>query len=183
MENGRPRFVTTLGETDTPRGWKSDSPRGGSLIDESSGQIVLRGLSLPHSPRLYQGRLWYLESGRGRLGAHDPNDELVEVAVLPGYVRGLSFHGPYAFIGLSRIRQTSNLEGLPIAADLDSLKCGVAVVELATGRLVSFLEFTAGLEEIFDVRVNTYARRPLVSGPDARNDGTPPIWLIPPVRL
>jgi uncharacterized protein (TIGR03032 family) len=183
MENGRPRFVTTLGETDTPRGWKTNAPRGGCLIDVSSGQFVLRGLGLPHSPRLYQGRLWFLESGRGRLAAHDPNDGLVEVAVLPGYVRGLSFHGPYAFIGLSKIRQTSNLEGLPIAADLDSLKCGVAVVELATGRLVSFLEFTAGLEEIFDVRVNTYARRPLVSGPDARNDGTPPIWLIPPVRL
>jgi uncharacterized protein (TIGR03032 family) len=183
LENGRPRFVTCLGATDTPRGWKADAPRGGCLIDVSDGQLVLKGLSLPHSPRLSQGKLWFLESGRGRLMVQGPREGLREVAVVPGYARGLSFHGPYAFVGLSRVRQTSNLEGLPIAADLDSLKCGVAVIELTSGRLVAFLEFTAGLEEIFDVRVNPYARRPLVSGPDARNDGTPPIWTMPPIRL
>ena len=183
LEQGRPRFVTCLGATDTPRGWKADSAHGGCLIDVSDGQFVLRGLSLPHSPRLHQGSLWFLESGRGRLMVQDPRGGLREVAALPGYVRGLSFHGHYAFVGLSKIRQTSNLEGLPIAADLDALRCGVAVVELATGRQAGFLEFTAGLEEIFDVQVNPYARRPLVSGPDARNDGTPPIWMIPPTRL
>lgn len=183
LEQGRPRFVTCLGAADTPRGWKADSPRGGCLIDVSDGQVVHAGLSLPHSPRLHQGNLWFLESGRGRLLTQGPREGLREVAYLPGYTRGLAFHGPYAFIGLSRIRPTSNVEGLPIAADLDALKCGVAVVELATARLAAFLEFTAGLEEIFDVRINPHARRPLVSGPDARNDGTPPIWMIPPARL
>ena len=112
-----------------------------------------------------------------------PRESPREVAVLPGYTRGLSFHGAHAFIGMSKLRPTSNVEGLPIAENLDALKCGVAVVELATGRTVSFLEFTAGLEEIFDVRVNPYSQRPLICGPDGQNDGTPPIWTIPSTRL
>ncbi len=64
-----------------------------------------------------------------------------------------------------------------------SLKCGVAVVELATGKIAGLLEFDEGIEKIFDVRVNPFARSPLFSGPEARIDGTPPIWVIPPARI
>jgi uncharacterized protein (TIGR03032 family) len=183
LENGRPRFVTSLGETDSERGWRSNRVSGGCLIDAAAGQFVLRELCMPHSPRIEQGRLWLLESGRGRLLWVDPSGGTVIVSELPGYARGLAVHGPYAFVGLSRIRQTSGNEGLPIARDLESLKCGIAVVELASGKVVALLEFLAGLEEIFDVRVNPFSRLPLFSGPDARNDGTPPIWMIPPTRL
>ena len=183
LDNGHPRFVTSLGETDVARGWRDDRVSGGCLIDVSSGQILLRGLCMPHSPRLHQGGLWFVESGLGRLVAVDPQGRTVKVAELPGYARGLAFHGSYAFVGLSKVRPTSNLEGLPIAQSIDSLKCGVAAVELATGQVTALLEFDAGIEEIFDVRVNPFARSPLFSGPDARNDGTPPIWIVPPTRL
>jgi uncharacterized protein (TIGR03032 family) len=183
MENGRPRFVTCLGASDTTRGWKGNEADGGRLIDVSNGHFLITDLCMPHSPRLYGGKLWLLESGRGRLVAHEPPHGVREVASLPGYVRGLAFHGPYAFVGLSKLRPTSTLHGVPIAGQLDALRCGVAVIELATGRQAAFLEFTSGLEEIFDVRVNPFTQRPLVSGPDARVDGTPPIWVIPPVRI
>jgi len=183
LDNGHPRFVTSLGETDVARGWRDDRVSGGCLIDVSSGQLLLRGLCMPHSPRLHQGGLWFVESGCGRLVSVDPQGRAVKVAELPGYARGLAFHGPYAFVGLSKVRPTSNLEGLPIAQSIDSLKCGVAAVELATGQVTALLEFDAGIEEIFDVRVNPFARSPLFSGPDARNDGTPPIWIVPPTSL
>jgi hypothetical protein len=81
------------------------------------------------------------------------------------------------------MRGTSSLEGLPIASAIDSLKCGVAIVELSSGEVKGLLEFEAGIEEIFDVRVNPFSRSPFFSGPDAREDGTPPIWLIPPPRF
>jgi uncharacterized protein (TIGR03032 family) len=183
LDNGHPRFVTSLGETDVARGWRDDRVSGGCLIDVSSGQILLRGLCMPHSPRLHQGGLWFVESGCGRLVAVDPQGRTVKVAELPGYARGLTFQGPYAFVGLSKMRANSSNEGLPIAQSIDSLKCGVAAVELATGQVTALLEFDAGIEEIFDVRVNPFARSPLFSGPDARNDGTPPIWIVPPTRL
>ena len=77
---------------------------------------------MPHSPRIHQGRVWLLESGRGRLVVADPGTGHVEtVAQLPGYARGLVFLGPYAFVGLSKIRQTATSAGLPIAENLDSL--------------------------------------------------------------
>jgi uncharacterized protein (TIGR03032 family) len=183
LENGRPRFVTTLGETDSPRGWKTNQTSGGCLIDVASGQVVLRGLCMPHSPRIHQGRIWFIESGSGRLATVDPTTGVQTVAELPGYGRGLAFHGPYAFVGLSKIRQTSSFSGLPIASSGDSLKCGVAVVELSSGRIAALLEFDAEVEELFDVRVNPFTRSPLFSGPDARNDGTPPLWVIPPVQI
>jgi hypothetical protein len=38
----------------------------------TSGAIVASGLSMPHSPRLYDGKLWLLNSGIGELGVVDP---------------------------------------------------------------------------------------------------------------
>ena len=184
LQDGRPRYLSCLGETDTSRGWRAVKATGGCVIDVPSGQPVLRGLSMPHSPRVQQGRLWFLESGRGRLVAVNPQSGSLEtMAELPGYARGLAFQGPYAFVGLSRMRETSSIEGLPIADSIGSLKCGVAVVDLASGRIVAMLEFVSGIDELFDVRVDPFSRTPFFSGPDARADGTPPIWLIPTPRF
>ena len=41
------------------------------LMDLDTNEIVLRGLSMPHSPRWYQGQLWFLESGQGSLARAD----------------------------------------------------------------------------------------------------------------
>ena len=83
------------------------------------------------------------------------------VAALPGYTRGLAIHDGLAFVGLSKIRETAIFGGVPIAEYHDQLKCGVGVIELATGNTVATLEFTSGLEEIFDVQVvPTPAPRP-----------------------
>src|SRR6476646_9786121 len=53
--DGRPRYVTALGETDTASGWRANKPQGGCLMDVGSGAIVARGLSMPHSPRWHDG--------------------------------------------------------------------------------------------------------------------------------
>jgi uncharacterized protein (TIGR03032 family) len=57
MVDGRPRYATALGETDTPAGWRADKAKGGIVIDVDSGAVIARGLSMPHSPRWYAGRL------------------------------------------------------------------------------------------------------------------------------
>ena len=80
-----------------------------SPVSMPTGQAVARGLAMPHSPRLHDGRLWVLDSGRGRLATVDAATGRVEpVAELPGYARGLAFAGPFAFVGLSRIRETAS---------------------------------------------------------------------------
>src|SRR3954470_8178464 len=93
--DGRPRYVTALGASDTAGGWRADKPRGGCLLDVPSGEIVARGLSMPHSPRLHDGRLWLLESGTGRLLLmDDATGRGKTVAELPGFARGLAMCGP-----------------------------------------------------------------------------------------
>ncbi len=154
LADGRPRYVSALGQTDTPAGWRPDKAHGGCLIDVPSGEFVARGLCMPHSPRLHDSRLWLLESGTGRLLLVDAaagNSE--RVAELPGYGRGLALAGPYAFIGLSKIRATSVMDGVPLAQRRDELKCGVAVVDVRRGRIVAGLEFQTAVEEIFDVQL------------------------------
>ena len=68
MRDGQPHYVTMLGETDTPGGWRSNKANGGLLMDVISNEILLRGLAMPHSPRWYDNRLWLLESGQGQPG-------------------------------------------------------------------------------------------------------------------
>lgn len=165
MENDRPRYVTALGDTDTQGGWRPNKAQGGCLIDVPSGEIIARGISMPHSPRLHGGRLWALESGTGRLVLVDAAASRWEtVAEVPGFARGLGFAGHYAFIGLSKIRETSTFGGLPIAERLAELNCGVAVVDLQRGEVVGMLDFHTAVEEIFDVQLLPGLRFPEVIG-------------------
>ena len=129
------------------------------------GEVVARGLSMPHSPRWHDGRLWVLESGTGSVLRVDPatGDRQV-VATLPGFTRGLAFVGRYAFVGLSKIRPTSAMDGVPLAARRDELQCGVQAVDTRSGRVVGTLEFQSAVEEIFDVQLLPGVRFPEVVG-------------------
>src|SRR5262245_35769936 len=161
-----PWYVTALGESDTAGGWRPNKPQGGCLIDVPARKVVARGFSMPNSPRLHDGRLWILESGKGRLLVIDPATGRQETVTdeLPGFARGLAMYGRYAFIGLSKIRPTSVMDGVPLAARREELKCGVAVVDLASGRTIGFLEFKSAVEELFDVKLLPGIRFPEVMG-------------------
>jgi hypothetical protein len=116
----------------------------------ASGEFITRGLSMPHSPRWHDGRLWVLESGTGGVVLVDPATGKREtVAHLPGFTRGWALAGPYAFVGLSKIRPTSAMDGVPLAERREQLKCGVAVVDLRSGQTMGLLEFQTAVEEIF----------------------------------
>jgi uncharacterized protein (TIGR03032 family) len=181
MVDGRPRYVTALGETDTPGGWRPTKAYGGCLMDVPSGEVVVRGLSMPHSPRWHDGRLWLLESGTGRLVVIDlPTGQRQVVAELPGFTRGLALAGPHAFVGLSRIRATSAMDGVPLAEHRDQLKCGVGVVDLRRGQVIAFLEFQTAVEEIYDVQLLPGLRFPEVIG--FQKETVQHTFIVPPVN-
>ncbi len=71
MVDGRPKYVTALGECDSMDGWRENKRDGGVLIDIESDGVVARELSMPHSPRWYRDKLWVLHSGTGGLGTVD----------------------------------------------------------------------------------------------------------------
>lgn len=71
MDKGAPRYVTAVSQSNTIDGWRDRRADGGVVIDVASGEIVCKGLSMPHSPRLVDGKLWVLNSGTGELGYVD----------------------------------------------------------------------------------------------------------------
>lgn len=177
----KPRFVTVIDRTDTPGGWRPNKAFSGCILDVPSGEVVAQNLSMPHSPRLHDNKLWVLDSGRGNLSIVDPQSGKVQpVASVPGYTRGLCFHGQYAFVGLSRIRETNVFGGLPIAEKRNDLVCGVGVIEWRTGKTVATFMLRSGVEEIFDVKV-VPARSVALSGPNPDVDGSPVVWVVPPI--
>lgn len=154
MVNGRPKYVTMLGETDSPGGWRKNKKDGGLLMDIDRNRILLHGLSMPHSPRWYDGKLWLLESGNGSLARVDLESGKVHPIVeLPGFTRGLDFYGPLAFVGLSQVRESATFSGIPITERLDERISGVWVVNIQTGQVVAFLRFQEAVQEIFAVRI------------------------------
>jgi uncharacterized protein (TIGR03032 family) len=167
LVDGQIRYATALGVSDTPGGWREHKKDGGVLLEVPGGEVVTRGLSMPHSPRWYADRLWLLESGTGGLGVVDLASGRYEpVAALPGFTRGLDFCGPLAFVGLSQVRETAVFSGIPITEQARERHCGVWVVDLRSGQVVAFVRFEDQLQEIFGVQV-----LPGIRYPELLNDG------------
>ncbi len=161
LANEQVRYVTALGETDVAGGWRANKKNGGILVEVPSGAILLRGLSMPHSPRWYQGKLWLLESGTGSIGFVDRVAGRYEpIAEVPGFTRGLDFYNNLAFIGLSQVRESAVFSGIPLTERLTERTCGVWVLDLTTGRTMAFLKFEDAVQEIFAVQVLPHARFP-----------------------
>jgi uncharacterized protein (TIGR03032 family) len=166
VRDGQVRYATALGVSDEPAGWRADKRAGGVLMEVPSGAVIARGLSMPHSPRWHDGRLWVLDSGNGRLAVVDEaSGKLETVAETPGFTRGLDFHGRFAFIGLSQVRESAVFSGIAIA-ERPERSCGVWVVDIVTGQTVAFVQFEGAVQEIFAVQVLAGRRFPEVINDD-----------------
>ncbi|PCJ87943.1 MAG: TIGR03032 family protein [Thiotrichaceae bacterium] len=161
MVKNQPRYVTCLGESDTPGGWRDNKVSGGIIVDIKSNEIVQRDLAMPHSPRFYQNNLYVLNSGAGELLKINVNDGSREVICqLQGYLRGLSFVGNYAIVGLCKIRESNIFGGMPVQEKFATLLSGIVIINIKTGKQEGLFEFTSGCEEIFDTRFLTGIQRP-----------------------
>jgi uncharacterized protein (TIGR03032 family) len=169
MEAGKPRYVTSVSQTDVNDGWRDQRREGGTVTDVKSNQVVLTGLSMPHSPRLHGGKLWLLDSGTGNFGWVDVQRGKFEpVAFCPGYLRGLSFVGDYAVLGLSLSRENKTFSDLALEDNLKKRKaeprCGLQVVDLRSGDVVHWLRIEGVVRELYDVCALPGVRRPMALG-------------------
>lgn len=171
MVDGQPKYVTAVCRSDVVDGWRDRRDDGGIIIDIDNDAIMAEGLSMPHSPRVHNGRLWVLNSGTGELGWIDPSAKaFVSLAFFPGFLRGLAFHNDYAFVTLSKPRN-GRFEGLALD---DRLKdkdadawCGVQIVSLSTGDVIQWLRFDGAITELFDICVLPGVRNPITLGPQS----------------
>lgn len=157
MADGEARYVTAVCRSDIITGWRDRRASGGFVMDVRDDRMVTEDLSMPHSPRLHDGSLYVLNSGRGELCRVDEQTGKREViAFLPGFARGLGFHGPYAFVGLSLPRDGS-FSGLELDDELAKRDadpwCGVQIVDMRNGDIVEWIRLKGEVRELFDVFV------------------------------
>jgi uncharacterized protein (TIGR03032 family) len=168
MRDGAPAFVTAISRSDVTDSWRARRRDGGVLIDVGSGEIVVQGLSMPHSPRWHNGRLWMLESGTGHFGSVDLAQGRFEpLTFCPGYLRGLAFASHFAIVGLSKPRDQS-FQGLPLDENLKSRDaepcCGVMVINLESGDIVHWMKLEGDVVELYDVGALPEVQRPSAIG-------------------
>lgn len=169
MRDGRPGWVTAVSASDAADGWREHRRDGGVVIDVASNEIVARGLSMPHSPRWYQGRLWICNSGTGEFGFIDLETGRFEpISFCAGYLRGVAFHGDYALLGTSKPRHNKTFSGLPLDEALAErnveARCGIQVVDLRSGDAVHWLRLEGLVDELYDVITLPGVRNPSLIG-------------------
>ncbi len=169
MKDGRPAFVSVVSQSDVADGWRDKRRDGGAVIDIASGEAVVTGLSMPHSPRWHNGRLWVLNSGTGEFGTVDTESGMFQpICFCPGYMRGLAFVDHYAVVTLSKPRHDS-FRGLEPDERLEQAnaepQCGLQIIDLNTGIVSHWLRIEGTLvTELYDSIVLPGVRQPMAVG-------------------
>jgi protein O-GlcNAc transferase len=163
LVDGKPKYVTAISRSDVIDGWRDNRQKGGIVIDVESNEIISDRLSMPHSPRYYQGKLWLLNSGTGDFGYLDLDTGKFEaIAFVPGYARGLAFCQNFAVIGLSKPRDKT-FNGLVLDKTLEAKqaepRCGLVVVDLNTGDIVHWLWISDTVRELYDIQIIPEVKR------------------------
>jgi uncharacterized protein (TIGR03032 family) len=173
MADGQAKYVTCVSQSDTFDGWRDHRGDGGVVVDVETGAIVCGGLSMPHSPRVLDEKLWLLNSGTGELGSVDlAKGRFEPLCFCPGYLRGLAFlGGHFALIGLSKPRDNKTFTGLALDHALESRainpRCGIYVIDLRTGDVVHSLTIGGIVTELYDVTILPGVRQPTMVGLDS----------------
>ena len=169
MKDGIPRYVSAVSRSDVADGWRDKRRDGGVVIDIDTNEVVLDGLSMPHSPRLVDGALYIADSGTGRFGRVDlARGAFEEIAFCPGYIRGLAIHGHFAVVGTSMPRHNRTFSDLALDAELKRRdvepRCGLMVIDLRSGDIVHWIRLEGVVQELYDVVVLPGVTRPMALG-------------------
>ena len=165
MQEGMPTYISALGKGNTRNAWRDNITKGGILMHIPSNEIILEGLAIPHTPRIYDGKLYMLLSAKQELIAIDPEKGTYRtVAHIPGFVRGMAKHGDYLFIGTSKLRKKSKtLSQLEIGHEADV--ASVVILHLPSAAIVAKLTYHTSVEEIYDIQILPNIFRPNILNP------------------
>ena len=170
LVDGKARYVTAVSASDVADAWRDRRRDGGVVVDVRSNEIIATGLSMPHSPRVYRGKLWLLNAGTGHLGSIDMASGRFEpLAFCPGFLRGLAFVGDYAVVGLSGPRHDKHtFGGLALDEELARRgaepRSGLMVIDLRSGDVVHWVRLEGMVSELYDVVTLPGVVRPMALG-------------------
>ena len=160
LKNGKPKYATAFNEGNTPQSWRENVTTSGVIFDLETNETIVKGLPMPHSPRLFGNELFVLLSATGELAKINvQNGSYDVVCKIGGFVRGMSFHKDYAFIGLSKLRQNSStFAKLPFAKKAN--QSGIVIVHIPTASIVGKIMYLTSVDEIYDVDIIPNKIRP-----------------------
>ncbi len=188
MREGKPRYATAVCRSDIVDGWRDRRDDGGIVMDIVTNQILGEGLSMPHSPRWHDGKVWVINSGTGEIGwINEQSRRFVPFAFCPGFIRGLAFVGDHAVVTLSKPRY-QRFDGLQLADRLEEKDadpwCGVQIISLRDGSVAQWIRFDGAIQELFDVCVLPGVKDAITLGPQSTEIQSfitveEPRWLKP----
>ena len=160
MLNGKPKYATAFNNGNTPQSWRDNITSSGVVYDIDLNQIICQGLAMPHTPRIFNNELYVLQSATGELTKINTKDGSYEVIVkIDGFVRGMSLHNDYLFIGISKLRKNSSTFGkLDFAKNAN--QAGIIIVHLPTKSISGKINYLNSLYEIYDVHIIKNKRIP-----------------------
>ncbi len=160
MLEGKPKYVTALGKTNTPQGWRENIVGGGILMDIDTNQIILDGLAMPHSPTIYNNELYLLLSASGEFVKVNVAEKSYEVIKkFDGFCRGLSIYNDYAFIGFSKLRKNSSTFAKLSFSDKANF-AGIKIIHLPTNAEVGEIKYQTSVDEIYELKILPNMIRP-----------------------
>lgn len=112
----------------------------GRLMRLPSQEVIIDGLSMPHTPRLLDGS-WIVCNSRTRaLQAYDARGTLLREVTLDGFTRGLAYDAHYLYLGVSAER-IAGPESLGTAS--------IAILDRATWQLLGTIALPTS--NVYDV--------------------------------
>ncbi len=119
----------------------------GVIFSGKTREAMARGLTRPHSARLFNGQIWVDNSGYGELGIVESGGFSPAVK-LPGWTRGLCFCGDVAFVGVSRVIPRFKIYAPGL--ETDKSVCGIFAVDTKSGEILGSVIWPSG-NQIFAV--------------------------------
>ena len=96
--------VSAFGKFRRHRGYKGRTRGAGILLDLFSGEVILEGLSQPHSPKVIDGFFYICDSEKKGLNRIDMRTRETTVIEFENYTRGISFSDEHIYVGISSSR-------------------------------------------------------------------------------
>jgi len=154
MLNGKPKYVTTFNMEDSRDSWSEGRIDYGTLIDIDTDEILIEGMIMPHSPKVYKGEVYVCESGFGVVWRYNPiTKEKAQVVKLQGFTRGLYFYGGVMFVGLSQVRASEIKTPSPISTMYDETYAGVWMINLEDNTEIGHIKFDGDVDQIYDIAI------------------------------
>jgi len=154
MQNGKPKYVTTFNKEDSRDSWSDGKTDDGTLIDVDTNEILLDGMIMPHSPKVYKDEVYVCESGLGKVWRYNPKTKKKSLVIkLQGFTRGLYFYGGLMFVGLSQIRVSNIKNPTPLTKEYDETFSGVWIINLENNSEVAHIKFDGDVDQVYDVAI------------------------------